>query len=125
MWSVQGDTDVNPFYPGDQYVDVVGVTLFGLQQRDKNEVGRNRTFVEMLTPIYRRVAYFKKPIYVAEFGYDGDADYVRAWAEAATHPVPEFSLLEGIVYFNDREVYPWPGGYGQPNWRVMQDALTK
>jgi beta-mannanase len=31
-------------------------------------------------------------------------------------------LLKGVIYFNDREVYPWFNNYGLPNWRVVQDA---
>ena len=31
-------------------------------------------------------------------------------------------LLAAVVYFNDREVYPWPENYGLPNWRVAREA---
>ncbi|EHK54212.1 hypothetical protein MAXJ12_26298, partial [Mesorhizobium alhagi CCNWXJ12-2] len=26
------------------------------------------------------------------------------------------------VYFNDREVYPWPNNFGRPNWRVTNQV---
>jgi beta-mannanase len=124
MWSVQGDRTVSSYYPGDNYVDIVGVTLFGLQKRDKDEVGRDRSFEEMLEPIYRRVAQFNKPVYVAEFGYEGDDNYVREWARAVSRPYYNMPLLKGVIYFNDREVYPWFNNYGLPNWRVVQDMAS-
>ncbi|MDR0780162.1 MAG: hypothetical protein LBF16_05635 [Pseudomonadales bacterium] len=118
MWSPLGEANLAIYYPGDDYVDMVGVTLFGLQQRDQNEVGRDRSFEDMLAPLYERVAGFNKPVYVAEFGYDGDAAYVRDWARTVTRPMFAFPLLRGVIYFDDREVYPWPDGYGLPDWRV-------
>ena len=63
-------------------------------------------------------AKFNKPICVAELGYVGDAGYVRNWAEEALKPDTRFPKLACVVYFNDKEVAPWPGHYGLPNWRV-------
>ena len=50
--------------------------------------------------------------------------YVRNWAEEVTKPQSEFPKLTAVVYFNDREVYPWPNGFGLPDWRVVRDAAT-
>jgi len=27
--------------------------------------------------------------------------------------------LAAVVYFDDKEGYPWPEGYGLPDWRVV------
>ena len=43
---------------------------------------------------------------------------VGAWITA----VISFLILAAVVYFNDREVYPWPENYGLPNWRVAREA---
>jgi beta-mannanase len=77
-----------------------------------------------LAPGYARVKGFGKPIIVAELGYDGDASYVRSWAESVTKPHAEFPALTAVVYFNDREIYEWPQGYGRPDWRVIQEAVN-
>jgi beta-mannanase len=122
LWSPSGNAGVEAYYPGDEYVDIVGLSLFALQKRDHDEIGRDRTFEEMLTPLYGRVARFGKPIYIAEFGYEGDAAYLRDWSMALTRPMSQFPLLKAVVYFNDKEVYPWPGGYGLPNWRVTSNT---
>jgi endoglucanase len=31
---------------------------------------------------------------------------------------PEYPSLVGVVYFNQKEVYPWPDDLGYPDWRV-------
>lgn len=124
MWSPKGNDGLRAFYPGDNYVDIVGLSIFGYQKFDKATTGKDQTFSERLTPAYNRVKDFGKPIWVAELGYDGDRSYVRNWAENVTKPHPEFPELKTIIYFNDREVYPWPKGFGLPEWRVVQSATN-
>ncbi|MBP0651419.1 hypothetical protein J8J40_30605, partial [Mycobacterium tuberculosis] len=84
---------------------------------DRDNFKRDRTFAEQLKPAYAAAAKFGKPIVVAEFGFVGDDAYKTQWADTAAALDPQFPALTGVVYFNDREVYPWPNPYGLPNWR--------
>lgn len=123
MWSPKGDEGLEAFYPGDDYVDIIGLSVFGYQPYDKAEVGRDTTFVERTKPGYDRVKGFGRPISIAELGFEGNDDYVRAWAIEANKPHAEFPDMTAVVYFNDREVYPWPKGAGRPDWRVANHPL--
>ncbi|RUU55824.1 beta-mannosidase, partial [Mesorhizobium sp. M2C.T.Ca.TU.009.01.2.1] len=123
MWSPKGVEGLEKYYPGDNYVDVIGLSVFGLQKKDNDEVGRDRTFEETLKPGYERVAKFNKPVVVAELGYVGKQDYVSKWAEDSRKSYAEFPALTSVVYFNQKEVWPWLGGYGLPDWRVTQHVL--
>jgi beta-mannanase len=120
MWSPKGNEGLEAFYPGAEFVDEIGLSIFGYQPYDQGVVGHDTTFAEQLAAKYDRVKGFGKPIVVAELGYDGDHAYVTDWAENVAKSRPEFPDLTAIVYFNDREVYPWPDGYGLPHWRVVQ-----
>ncbi len=124
MWSPKGVEGLEQFYPGDSFVDVIGLSVFALQQYDRDKFGRDRGFAETVEPGYQRVVGFGKPIVVAELGYKGDEAYVRNWAETAAKPDPKFPELTAVVYFNDREVYPWPENYGRPDWRVRRDIVN-
>jgi beta-mannanase len=123
MWSPKGDEGLEAFYPGDDYVDTIGLSVFGYQPYDKLTMGRDTTFVERTQPGYDRVKSFGKPIVIAELGYEGNDDYVRAWALEANRPHPEFPAMTSVVYFNDREVYPWPRDVGRPDWQVANHPL--
>jgi beta-mannanase len=123
MWSPKGEEGLEKYYPGDDYVDVIGLSVFGLQKKDNDEAGRDRTFAEMLKPGYDRVAGFNKPIVVAELGYVGKQDYVSKWQDDSRKSYAEFPALTSVVYFNQKEVWPWLGGYGLPDWRVTQHVL--
>jgi len=118
MWSPKGDNNLADYYPGDDYTDTIGLSVFGFQKYDNGNFGRDRTFGEVLKPGYDLVAAFGKPVVVAELGYDGTDDYVAGWAKAVTKPNAGFPLLTAVVYFDDKESHPWPGNFGLPDWRV-------
>lgn len=123
MWSPLGDEGMEQYYPGDDYVDLVGLSVFGLQAWDKAKFGGNRSFDDVFKPRYERAAAFGKPVVVAELGYVGDQDYVASWDAQARQAKPEYPNLVGVSYFNYPEVYPWPEGFGMPDWRVKNQIL--
>ena len=118
MWSPLGDEGMEAYYPGDDYVDIVGITVFGLQAWDQAKFGRDRTYAEIMEPRYRRAAAFGKPVVVAELGYSGSEAYVNNWENSVRVARPDLPNLVGVVYFDQREVYPWPENYGLPDWRI-------
>ncbi len=124
MWSPKGLPTLAEYYPGDDVVDLVGLSVFGLQAYDRGEFGHDRTFDEILKPGYDQAVRLGKPIWVAELGYSGSQAYVDNWAKTVELLYPQFPKLEAIVYFNDKEVYPWPKGYGLPDWRVNSNVTT-
>lgn len=124
MWSPLGEKGLDAYYPGDEYVDTVGLSVFALQQYDKDHFGKDRTFTEVLQPKYDRVAKYKKSIEVAEYGCSGDEQYVKTCFEGSKVANPDTPELKSVTYFNDKEVYPWPGNYGLPDWRIRKDLIN-
>lgn len=124
MWSPKGVKDLKRYYPGDEYADIVGLSVFGLEAFDKIEFGRPRSFAESVQEGYDSAVGFGKPIWVAELGYEGGPEYLTAWADDVTKSYPQFPELKRVVYFNDKEVWPWPHNLGYPLWRVVRDTST-
>lgn len=124
LWSPKGLENLADYYPGDDVVDIVGLSVFGYQPFDQGEVGHDQTFVDILTPGYERAVKLGKPIWVAELGYSGDKTYVANWQKQVEVKYAQFPKLETIVYFNDKEVWPWMKGYGLPDWRVDHNIIT-
>ena len=124
MWSPKGEEGLEAYYPGDEYVDVVGLSIFGLQKWDQDKFGKDRTFAEVLQPAYDRVTRFNKPIVVAELGAVGSIAYVASWnADSRDAPLTQFPAVTSVIYFNQKEVAPWPEGYGLPDWRVTKNVI--
>jgi beta-mannanase len=124
MWSPKGLANLADFYPGDDVVDSIGLSVFGYQPFDQGEFGRDQHFAELLAPGYERTVGFGKPIWVAELGYSGDKAYVANWQKEVEIKYPQFPKLEAIVYFNDKEVWPWMKNYGLPDWRVDKNIIS-
>jgi len=124
VWSPKGGKTLADYYPGDEYVDEIGLSVFGYQPYDNAAFGGERTFAQALEPGYRLAEGFGKPIIVAELGYEGDLDYVTRWAQAVATRHSEFPRLTTVVYFNTRETHPWPLNMGRPNWRIGSPATV-
>jgi endoglucanase len=124
MWSPKGEKNLVNYYPGDEYVDLVGLSVFGLEAYDKIEFGGDRNYADAVRQGYGLAVGFKKPIWVAELGYEGDPTYVSQWIQDVTRSYPQYPEIKEVIYFNDREVWEWPHNLGLPNWRVVRDAPT-
>lgn len=123
IWSPIGLPNAKDFYPGDDYVDLVGLSIFGYEPWDKAILGKPQTYPDLLTERYNAVKGFNKPIVVAEVGYSGSQAYVDAWEATVRQARPDLPLLVGAIYFNQKEVYPWPDDFGFPDWRIENRVL--
>lgn len=122
VWSPKGEKNLADYYPGDDVVDVVGVSLWGLEKMDLTYFGGWRAFRATFSEKYARVARFEKPVVIAELGVSGGKPYRAAWfsdlfSTLATGNV--FRQLRAVVYFNDKEPHYWPLGLGSPDWRLQ------
>lgn len=121
VWSPEGRRNLADYYPGDAYVDAVGLSLWGLQAADRAWYGGEHDFPQAFAGKYRRVAGFGKPVIIAELGVSGDAEYRARWFSSLFRTIQAgtmFPALRAVVYFNDKEPYHWPQGLGSPDWRI-------
>jgi beta-mannanase len=121
VWSPKGEKNLADYYPGDDVVDLVGVSLWGLEKMDEKYYGGWRDFSSTFTEKYDRVAQFGKPVIIAELGVSGKSDYRENWFSNLFETVSSsehFRQLRAIVYFNDKEPHYWPLGLGSPDWRL-------
>jgi endoglucanase len=123
VWSPLGLENAAEYYPGDDYVDIVGMSIFGYEPWEIATQGGAKSFEDYLVERYNRLSVFGKPVLVAEVGYSGRAPYVELWENQVRQTRPEMPLLVGSVYFNQQEVYGWPDGFGLPDWRINQRVL--
>ena len=124
VWSPAGDDGMDAYYPGDDYADLIGLSIFGYEPWEKGVLGAPRTYQEILDETYARAAIYGKPVIVAELGYSGSPAYVADWENSVRQPQPDKPLLSGVVYFDQQEVYPWPDGYGLPDWRLANRVIN-
>jgi cellulose synthase (UDP-forming) len=124
VWSPTGLRDAAPFYPGDAYVDFVGISLYSLEAWDLDNLGRFSGAKEVLSNRYKNVQRYGKLIIVAELGVSGSQEYVNQWLLSLRSALNSFPLIRAIVFFNDREPHAWGDKYGSPDWRLTPEHLS-
>jgi endoglucanase len=128
VWSPKGSVGIAAYFPGKSYVDAVGVAIWGLQAYDEDVHGRDVSYREALRGRYQAVAIYGRPIIVAEVGASGSDVYRQNWyTEIFSTDAyrTEFPEVSAVVYFNDKEPYHWPAGYGSPDWRLDSGFVSK
>jgi cellulose synthase (UDP-forming) len=124
VWSPAGSPGADVYYPGDDVVDYIGLTVLGDAQWDADAGEAPRSFVDLFAPRYALVAQHDKPIMVAELGVSGDRERQASWLQQASASVAQFALLRAVVYFNAPN--PWPGSANvAPDWRITPELLRQ
>jgi len=124
MWSPRGEKNLQDYYPGPEFIDIIGLSVFGLKKFDEIEFGKPRSFQQSVKQGYELTVGYGKPIWVAELAYEGEDAYVLDWLKTVTKKFPEYPELKEVIYFNDKEVYPWPYNLGLPEWRVVRGQAS-
>ena len=125
VWSPVGNDTAHHYYPGDSYVDIIGVSLYASWAYDESlGFEKVRSFAELMEYRYWLPAYFKKPMLIAELGVAPDVEHRIAWLQDIWTNLERYPWLMGIVYFNQKQpdIVPFP--VSQPDW-TLSDALLR
>ncbi|MBP9817323.1 beta-mannosidase [Candidatus Shapirobacteria bacterium] len=120
MWSPAGNKNLKEYYPGESYVDYVGLSIYYYPDWQKDY---GSTFFDLLSSKYELVKNYKKKIIIAELGVYGSEEMQKKWLEGATKSFNRFPLLDGLVYFNSTD---HPGVWGDlptPDWQISESTL--
>ena len=117
IWSPKGEPQMSRYYPGSDYVDFVGLSVFGLQERDFDQFGA-LYFDDLFGTSYTVASSYGKPIMIAELGVQGNEDYRREWISQLARSRRKFPWLRLAVYFNAKEPVLLPGRNALPDWHI-------
>jgi cellulose synthase (UDP-forming) len=120
VWSPVGNSNLNLYWPGDQNVDYIGISLFIHPEYEKRNTGYIRHFEQAFGKKYERVEHYNKPVLIAEFGITGDEKFTHIWWYNALKKIHKFNRLRTIVYFNDTDNPKAWEGYKRPNWALKE-----
>jgi len=131
VWSPAGNANATPYYPGDDMVDFVGITLLGSAEFDAwSGIAQRRSFRQLLDEKYPRARAFGKPVLLAELGVSGSPELQDDWLRALFPALASYPDVRGIIYFNARnainQLVPDPPDYGITNhqWRAGQNGVA-
>ncbi len=126
LWSPAGNGNCMDYYPGNDYVDMVGVTILGNRDWDiKHGMKDGTSFEQLFGEKYHTVALSGKPVVIAEFGVSGSRAFQRKWLHDAFAAMSQhWPKLHGVIYFDAINA---PNGWSgdRPDWRVDPSMLPR
>ena len=123
IWSPAGDRGLERYWPGREYVDYVGLSLYALRGPDDNSL---HPFDSIFAEKYGRVEGYARPIVIAELGVRGSPGDQRKWMQAAFEAMPKYRLLKSAVYFNAKDTAgAWDLRYGTPDWHIDPEVFRR
>ena len=102
VWNPWKSKNMHKYYPGDQYVDWIGITL--LNYGHLNQGGKSFSFKELYQSFHNKLYWFtRKPVMLAEFGsiQFKDPNIQIDWLRDASEILKQkFTNVRAIVMFN-------------------------
>jgi len=119
VWSPVGNQELKDYWPGAEYADYVGLSVYAFPDWDLAHYAKVRSFDEIFVEKYARVAGFNKPVMIAELGVTGTKQHQFSWLTQAMRDFARYPLLKSVVYFNSVDSRSaWPEQFQIPDWRV-------
>ncbi|WP_224489105.1 glycosyltransferase family 2 protein [Robertkochia flava] len=101
VWNPWKADQLASYYPGDPYVDFIGVTALNYEKLSSS--GRSYSFDDLYTPIKDalRAAGIDKPVILSEFGSLNFEDAQEAWILDALDSIYlNYPEITGVLFFN-------------------------
>jgi endoglucanase len=125
MWSPIGDPGCEKYYPGSEYVDEIGLSVYSFPEADLKYCGHVRCFKEQMDEKYDRVSRYDKPIVIAEFGITGSDDAKIKYLSDALSELPNYRLVTTLVFFVAKDTPgAWGPGISTPHWSLGAGELA-
>ncbi|NEM97758.1 glycosyltransferase family 2 protein [Pontibacter burrus] len=111
IWNPWDPGTFNEYYPGDQYVDWIGITSLNYGKASDN--GKWRSFSEIYDPFRSDILRMKKPVMLAEFGSTDYGGNKTEWINTSLQTIAnKYKEVRSIVFFNSNKDKNWI-----TNWR--------
>ena len=124
VWSPMGRQDLFRYWPGPDYVDHIGVSVYGFPEYDVRNFGKVRSFTDIFSGTYQRVSVFDKPIIIAELGVTGGKRHQHYWMYRAFQSFDRYPKLQMAVYYNSKDSpLAWGKDYPVPDWRISHSVF--
>jgi endoglucanase len=120
VWSPIGRRGAEAFWPGTDYVDLIGLSVYA--SRAWTEDGSLPSFSELMRGKRWLHTRFKKPVIVAEVGVSGSSDDQKVWLREAIDNRSRFPELCGLVYFQAQQPRWMPLPTGHEDWRLKPES---
>jgi len=111
------DNVIEAYYPGDQYVDYVGMDGFNFGDPWQN-------FEQIFSKGLDTISKYNKPIYIFSMAC-AEGDEKAAWIEDAIETqIPKYPQIKGWVWFNENKEKNWLINSDQNSLEAFKESIN-
>ena len=125
IWGPAGDRGSLEWYPGDDYVDLVSIAIYGLPDKNITDPEQQESFKVIFNRKMWRMRFVSKPVFITEFGVKGPEEYQTRWLEGAAEVLRGDRRVIGVNYFNMSDTPKAWGEIKPPDWSITQATLAR
>ncbi len=119
VWSPVGHSELKNYWPGTEYVDYVGLSVYAYPDWELDNFDSVRSFDEIFSERYNFVHQYEKPVIIAELGVMGDKEFQANWMLQAFRSFKKYDRLTSVIYFDAKDsIGAWGPDYGVPVWNI-------
>jgi len=121
VWSPAGNPRADRYWPGDAYVDLIGLSIYA--SRAWQLTRELETFGQQFDQKRWIAQRYGRPLLVAEVGVSGAASDQQLWLEQALQSLHRYPEVCGLVYFQAPQPSWMPLPTGHENWSLKPSVL--
>lgn len=126
MWSPVGFVQADKYWPGSEYVDFVGLSIYATPEWNGGFVPKGANLsMDMLLKARYWVRKYDKPIILAEVGINDIPPRRINWLKDAFRSLPYFPEVVGWVYFNQQQPPVITLPFGLPDWSLSPGEASE
>lgn len=121
VWSPIGSPAADRYWPGDPYVDLIGLSIYA--SRAWSPDGQLDRFADLVERHQWLQTRYGLPLLVAETGVSGPAPDQKQWLAEALQVLRSSPGVCGLVYFHAPQPSWMPLPTGHEEWQLKPQAL--
>lgn len=125
VWSPAGESNLTSYWPGAEYVDYVGLSVYEYDAWSRVNLKSSQSFNEIFGPKYELVKNYNKPVMIAEFGVNNSNKNEKLnWLADAFNQFSLYPQLKTVVFFNAKDtVGVWGNDIETPTWELNKEFV--
>jgi beta-mannanase len=104
MWSAEGTENSSKYYPGDEYVSLIGVGMLMDTKDIRKDSEIEKDAKKLVTTKLNNLYKVKKPIYLLDYGVSAPATQKEKWISEIMKNVRQDPKVLGAIYFNKKDI---------------------
>jgi beta-mannanase len=124
IWAPVAKEGSKLYYPGDNFVDVIGLPIYAFPEWENSYRGYIKSFDETYTEKTDYLKDIDKPIFLTEFGMSGADDFKSFWIRQAFLSFRKYKNLKAVFFFQAKETPGvWGSDISSPDWQLPASTI--